>query len=150
MLLSMEAGMFIECFTNNGKPYWGGVQIRYTLSAGPCLGIGIPNYVEIINYNTGFSEIVRYDPDKHNLNNILGGAGMFRGILQTTFRPGFYAKTGVNFEFSRSDYRLHALELGVSVDMVFPYIQQMAFNDAKKFYFCAYLAYCFGKKVGRL
>lgn len=136
--------------TLHQKPYWGGVQIRYTLSAGPCLGIGIPNYVEIINYNTGFSEIVRYDPDKHNLNNILGGAGMFRGILQTTFRPGFYAKTGVNFEFSRSDYRLHALELGVSVDMVFPYIQQMAFNDAKKFYFCAYLAYCFGKKVGRL
>lgn len=134
--------------TLHQKPYWGGVQIRYTFSAGPCLGLGIPNYVEVIDYNTGFSEIVRYDPDKHNLNNVLGGARMLTGILQTTFRPGFYAKTGFNFEFARNDYRLQALEIGVSVDMIFPYLQQMAFNDPKKFYLCAYLSYNFGKKIG--
>ncbi|MBR4648266.1 MAG: hypothetical protein IKO75_14240 [Bacteroidales bacterium] len=130
------------------KPYWGGVQVNYTLSAGPALGIGIPNYVEVLNYNTGFSEIVRYNPDKHNLNNILGGAQMFTGIMETIVRPGFYAKTGLNFDFSKNDYKLLSLEVGVQIQMVFPFIQQMAFNPAKKFYLTGYLAFNFGKKVG--
>ena len=29
--------------TLHTKPYWGGVQIKYTLSAGPSLAFGIPN-----------------------------------------------------------------------------------------------------------
>ena len=132
------------------KPYWGGVQIRYTLSAGPALGIGIPNYVEVLNYNTGFSEIVRYDPEKHNLNNILGGASWYTGIAETIFRPGFYAKTGLTFDFAKSDYKLRSLEVGAQIQMVFPFIQQMAFNPAKKFYLTGYLSFNFGKKVGRL
>ncbi len=131
------------------KPYWGGVQVNYILSGGPVLGIAIPNYVEVLNYNTGFAEIVRYDPDKHNMNNLIGGAGLFTGILQTYFRPGFYAKTGLNFDFAKSDYLLRAFEVGVQIQMVFPFIQQMAFNPAKPFYLTGYLAFNFGKKKGR-
>lgn len=134
--------------TLHQKPYWGGVKVSYNLSAGASLAIGLPNYVEVLNYNTGFSEIVRYDPEIHNLNNILGGAGMFAGILHTAFRPGFYVKTGLNFEFSRNDYKLNALEVGLCADMVFPFIRQMAFNDPKKVYLAGYLAYQFGKKKG--
>lgn len=134
--------------TLHQKPYWGGVKVSYNFSVGPTLGIVIPTYVEVLNYNTGFSEIVKYDPDIHNLNNILGGAPMFRGIMQTKVRPGFYAKTALNFEFAKDDYRLRALEVGACFDMVFPFVQQMAYNDAKKFYLCAYLAFNFGKKKG--
>ena len=132
------------------KPYWGGVQVSFTLSAGPALGIGIPCYVEVLNYNTGFSEIVRYDPDRHNLNNILGGTQLFTGILETIVRPGFYAKTGLNFDFSKKDYKLFSLEVGAQIQMVFPFIQQMAFNPAKKFYLTGYLAFNFGKRIGRI
>ncbi len=134
--------------TIHQKPYWGGVKINYSISAGPTLGLGIPNYVEVINYNTGFSEVVRYNPDKHNLNNVIGGAPFYTGILQTIVRPGFYAKTGLNFEFAKDDYKLQAFEVGLSIDMIFPYIQQMAFNKAKAFYLCGYVAYDFGKKKG--
>ncbi len=134
--------------TLHTKPYWGGVQVKYSLSAGPAIGMGIPNYVEVLNYNTGFSEIVRFDPAKHNLNNVIGGAPFYTGILQTIFRPGFYAKTGFNFEFAKDDYKVQALEVGLSIDMVFPFIQQMANNPTKKFYLCAYLAYDFGSRKG--
>ena len=130
------------------KPYWGGVQVNYVLSAGPLLGFGIPNYIEVLNYNTGFSEIVRYDPEKHNLNNILGGARWYTGIAETIVRPGFYAKTGLSFDFAKSDYKLRSLEIGIQYQMVFPFIQQMAFNPAKPFYLTGYLAFNFGKKVG--
>ncbi len=135
--------------TLHQKPYWGGVQINYHLSAGPALCIAIPNYVEVLNYNTGFSEIVRYNPEIHNLNNILGGAGMFTGISETTARPGFYAKTGLSFDFAKSDYKLRSLEIGAQIQMVFPFIQQMAFNKAKPFYLTGYLSFNFGKKIGR-
>lgn len=134
--------------TLHQKPYWGGVKVSWNFSGGASVGIGIPNYVEVLNYNTGFSEIVRYDPEKHNLNNVIGGAGMFAGILQTTFRPGFYAKTGLNFEFARSDYRVRALEIGAVFDMVFPFIRQMANNPVKPCYIAGYLTYDFGRKKG--
>lgn len=134
--------------TLHTKPYWGGVQVKYTLSAGPSIAFGIPNYVEVLNYNTGFSEVVMYDPEKHNLNNVIGGAPFYMGILQTKVRPGFYAKTGFNFEFAKNDYKIQALEVGLSIDMVFPFIQQMAFNKAKPFYLCGYIAYDFGRRKG--
>lgn len=132
----------------NHKPYWGGVQIRYTVSGGFSVGIGIPSYVEVYNYNTGFPEIVRYDPEIYNLNTIMGGTSFLYGWLGTTFRPGFYAKTGINFDFASGDYRIQALEVGICMDMVFPFIQQMAFNKAKPFYLAAYLSYDFGRKKG--
>ena len=135
--------------TLHQKPYWGGVKVSWNFSGGISLGIGIPNYVEVLNYNTGFSEIVRYDPEKHNLNNILGGARLFNGISQTIFRPGFYAKTGLVFDFAKSDYKLRALEVGIQYQMIFPFVQQMAFNPAKKFYLTGYLSFNFGKKKGR-
>ncbi len=134
--------------TLHQKPYWGGVKVSYNFSLGASLGLAIPTYVEVLNYNTGFAEFAQYDPEKHNLNNILGGAPMFKGILQTKFRPGFYAKTGLNFDFAKDDYKLRALEVGLALDMVFPFVQQMAFNDAKPFYLCAYLAFNFGKRKG--
>ena len=71
------------------------------------------------------------------------------GILETIVRPGFYAKTGLVFDFAKSDYKLNALEVGLQVQMVFPFIQQMAFNPAKKVYLTGYLTYNFGKKKGR-
>mgnify|MGYP003369527035 CR=1 FL=1 len=134
--------------TLHQKPYWGGVKVSWNFSGGISLGIGIPNYVEVLNYNTGFSEIVRYDPEKHNLNNVIGGGGFFAGILQTTVRAGFYAKTGLNFEFAKNDYRIRALEIGALFDMVFPFIQQMAHNPAKPCYVAGYIAFDFGRKKG--
>lgn len=131
------------------KPYWGGVQVNYLLSGGAALAIGIPNYVEVLDYNSGFSRIVKYDPSQHNLNNIIGGAGMFAGIGQTFVRPGFYLKTGLSFDFAKSDFRLRAIETGLQLQMVFPFVQQMAFNKAKPFYLTGYLAFNFGRKKGR-
>ena len=131
------------------KPYWGGVQVNYLLSGGATIGICIPNYVEVLDYTTGFSKIVRYDPEKHNLNNIIGGTNLLSGITETFIRPGFYVKTGLNFDFAKSDFRLRSLEVGVQLQMVFPFIQQMAHNKAKAFYLTGYLAFNFGKKKGR-
>ena len=54
----------------------------------------------------------------------------------------------VNFDFSKKEETMHALEVGAMFDMVFPFVQQMAFNKAKPFFLAAYLSYNFGKRKG--
>ncbi|MDR1758083.1 MAG: hypothetical protein LBR51_03880 [Bacteroidales bacterium] len=135
------------------KPYWGGVQVRYTLSGGFALGMGLPVVLKILvpdNFGGYSIEDQQYDPDNeyHTINYILKRAGFFNGIAHTKIRPGFYVKTGFHFDFSQNSRTIHAVETGMSLDMVFPYIQQMAFNKAKPFYLCAYAGYHFGKKQG--
>jgi len=138
--------------TLNHKPYWGGVQVRYTLSGGFSLGMGLPVYLEVVYYTPDGTSVYkvseRYDPTIHNIDNIIGRAAFFEGILETQLRPGFYCKTGLNFDFSDKDMVIHAVEVGATIDMVFPYIQQIAYRKANPFYLCAYIAYHFGKKKG--
>lgn len=138
--------------TLSQKPYWGGVRIRYTLSAGFSLGLALPVYVYIATYYSldGLVDRVseRYDYTQHNLDNIIGRASFFQGLSQTTFHPGFYLKSGVSFDFSQDEYSIHAIEVGVTLDVIFPSVQQMAYNKAKNCYLTAYLAYNFGKRKG--
>ena len=129
----------------NHKPYWGGVELRYTLSAGFSLGMGVPVYLRIITQDNTL-EIERYNPELHTISEIYGNAGFFKGIWKTALRPGFYGKTGLRFDFSKQELVIHVLEIGVTIDMIFPFIQQMAFIKAKPFYFGAYIGYHFGKK----
>lgn len=138
--------------TLHHKPYWGGVQIRFTFSGGFTLGMGIPVYLEILKLNEEghyyYEEIERYDPENYDqdLSNIIGNAGFFKGIGKTAFRPGFYAKTGLQFDFSKDNMKIHVVEVGVTVDMIFPYLQEMAYSKVNPCYVNAYIAYHFGKK----
>jgi len=136
------------------KPYYGGVQIRYFFSFGASICLGLPTYIEIerkISDGIYHIETERYDPDNpnHNLGNIYGAARFFDRFHKIAVRPGFYGKAGLNFDFSNNPLKMQVLEIGVSMDIVFPFIQQMAFNRTKPAYFYAYIAYSFGKKKTR-
>ena len=137
------------------KPYSGGVQIRYFFSAGVSICFGLPTYLEIIKtvkidslQYTSYIETERYDPENpdHNLGSIYGAARFFDRFHKIAVRPGLYGKTGFNFDFSNNPLKMQVLEVGVSVDLVFPFIKQMAFNKTKPVYFSGYIAYSFGKK----
>jgi len=133
------------------KPYYGGVQIRWFFSAGASICFGLPTYLEIMKLDTldfGYTEVERYNPEKHSLTigNIYGAAPFFDRFHRIAVRPGFYGKAGINFDFSNNPLRLQVLEVGISMDMVFPFIQQMAYNKTKPVYFYGYVAYAFGKK----
>lgn len=142
------------------KPYYGGVQIRYFFSAGISICFGLPTYIEIFRKDSagfGYLETERYDPENpdHIIGNsnsdlyIYGAARFFDRFHRIAVRPGFYGKTGINFDFSKDPLKMQMLEVGVSMDMVFPFIQHVAFQRTKPAYFCAYIAYSFGKKKPR-
>ena len=131
------------------KPYYGGVQIRWFFSAGATICFGLPTYLEIVKWDSlgfGHTEVERYSPDKHGIGDIYGAAPFFDRFHKIAVRPGFYGKAGINFDFSKNPLKMQVLEVGVSMDMVFPFIQQMAFNRTKPAYFYGYIAYSFGKK----
>ncbi len=136
--------------TIHQRPYWGGVRIRYTMSAGPSLCFAVPVYLYIYYITDGgYKQVAeRYDPEIHNLDNIIGRGPFLKGLGQTKLHPGFYFKTGINFDFSKREETMHILEIGASVDVVFPFVQQMAYNNAKPLFLCAYIAYNFGKRKG--
>ena len=135
------------------KPYYGGVQIRYFFNVGATICLGLPTYLEIIKTDSlgvfTHLETERYDPDKHNIGYIFGAARFFDRFHKIAVRPGFYGKAGFNFDFSNHPLRMQMLEAGVSIDMVFPFIQHMAFNKARAVYFYGYIAYSFGRKKPR-
>jgi hypothetical protein len=136
--------------TTHHKPYWGGVEIGYFMSGGFSLGIGLPTYLEIAYLSPNGYDLIylveRYDPTIHDLSNIAGGAAFYERFHDLAFRPGAYGKIGLLFDFASDDDRVRSLEIGLSVDAIFPSIQQMAFNDPKKLFLEAYIAYNFGSK----
>ncbi len=144
--------------TLNDKPYWGGLQVAYTLSGGVALGLAIPQYLSIIHredttapvnaflYHT---EVEKYDPDNmlHNdVGNINGAGPMFKGLFNLRPYPGIYAKFGLYFDFGKYQERVNAIEAGVMVDFFPIPVPMMAFLDKNFFFANFYVAYHFGKR----
>lgn len=132
------------------KPYWGGVEIAFFIGGGFSLGIGMPTYLEIAYLSSSGHDIVpiveRYDPDLHDLSNIIGGAPFYERFHHFAFRPGVYGKAGLSFDFGKQKSHIRALEVGICVDAVFPPMQQMAYNNPKPFFFGGFITYKFGKR----
>ncbi|MCL2027919.1 MAG: hypothetical protein FWG79_05460 [Bacteroidales bacterium] len=156
--------------TINEKPYWGGVQVGYTLAGGAVLGLAIPQYLNILhlkeplpppgsNENPWEVRAERYDPNNHKHNELsyINGMGpMFKGLGHLRPYPGVYGKFGFNFEFGKYLERISAVEVGVMID-VFPIpVPMMAIScpdcnndtglktDQNFFFANFYLAYHFG------
>lgn len=134
----------------NTKPYWGGVELRFTYYGGFSLGIAKPIYLYIIN-QSGFNTIdsQKYDPEKHFIDNIYGRAPFLDGIEKTKFYPGFYGKAGLNFEFGEYNTKVKALELGVLVDGYPIPVPIMAFSDPHYYFLNFYVNFTFGKRFNK-
>ncbi|MDR2906539.1 MAG: hypothetical protein LBU91_00920 [Bacteroidales bacterium] len=139
--------------TLNEKPYWGGLQVDYTISAGAILGVAIPQYLGILYQDSITApprvEVEKYDPEIHkNVEEINGGGPMFRGLFSRYVRPypGIYGRFGLNFDFGKYQERVSALEVGMMID-VFPIpVPMMAFHEKNFFFANFYISYHFGKR----
>jgi hypothetical protein len=136
-----------ELFRKNDA---GGISIRYFYSAGPSLGILKPIYYDIL-YTTGniyenYSRVEKFNTSIHQ-TQILGKASFFKGFNEISVVPGASARFGFTFEYSRMDAVLHALEIGIGVDLYPKKIPIMA-TEMNNFYFMnLYVGYRFGKVI---
>lgn len=124
----------------------GGVEIRWHYTGGLLLGLYKPVYLRIIDNDDQTELVQQYDPDKHQLMNILGRAGLFSGIGEIKPRPGAHVATGFSFDFSRNDNTVLALEIGAQFDIFAFAPPMMAFNPNRPYFLNFYLAFLYGKK----
>jgi hypothetical protein len=123
------------------------VEIDGVLSLGPEIAVLKPVYLQIIQSGT---EVLLsdepYDPTKDTPNNIYGRAPFFDGIGQISFRPGGYARAGLNFDYANRHNLVKAFEVGVEADLFPSQIPIMAFTPNTQYFVNLYLSFSIGKR----
>jgi hypothetical protein len=139
-----------ELFT---KADLGGISIRYFISAGPALALYKPIYYTILVYSSPTEYLIteeKFDIKKHDPTMINGRASVFKGLDETKVLPGLYAKGGFNFEYSKEDKVIHAIEIGAQINLFPKEIPIMATETNKAVYFSLFASYRFGVVIDRL
>jgi len=138
----------------NRKPYWGGVEVRFTYGGGLSLGIAKPYYLYIIKDISGSGETFtivpeRFDPTKHSNTDIYGRAPFSKGFNEITIHPGIQLKTGLNFEFGTKSTKIKSLEIGGAIDILPTGMTIMYSNSNQIFFPTLYLTISFGKRFNK-
>jgi hypothetical protein len=131
----------------------GGVAIRYFYSAGPVLAIYKPIYYRVL-YSVSVNEyIIREEKFSSAITmaqEIYGRAAFTKGFNEIKVMPGLYGKFGFNFEYSKEDKVIHAIEVGAQVNAFLKEIPIMATNTNKAVFFSLFVSYRFGMIIDPL
>jgi hypothetical protein len=125
----------------------GGIAVRYFYSAGPVLAIYKPIYYRVIHLiSSTETEIIekKYDASIASPLDIYGKASFTKGLNETKVMPGLYAKGGFNFEYSKEDKIIHAIEFGGQINAFPKKIPIMAGSNNKALFFSMFVSYRFG------
>jgi hypothetical protein len=133
----------------------GGIAIRYFISGGPVIGLYKPIYYRVLYPVSGTLNEYQLKEEKfditiHDPTMIYSKAGITKGLNETKALPGLYAKGGFNFEYSREDKIIHAIEIGAQINAFPKKIPIMASEDNKAIFFSIFASYRFGVIVDPL
>ncbi len=138
-----------------GKPYWGGVEMRWTYEGGASLAFQKPYYYYVIVYQANpdgsYSEIIDEQTfeDKAQWRDILGRSSFFKGFDKLAFSPGIHAKTGLNFDFSTSRTSIKAINVGAIAEY-YPFgISIMDSERNKMLFLTFYVSYNWGTRFNK-
>jgi hypothetical protein len=126
-----------------------GIEIRMNYTGGLSLAFAKPIYLDVLNdatdYPYDYME-VKYDPEKHFIDEIIGRASYFKGFGEMNVFPGLYGKMGFSFDWGTNEAGVKSIEVGVVGDIYYKEIPMMAYNENHPYYFNFYLTMLFGKK----
>jgi len=126
-----------------------GVELGYTWGIGPSFGFLKPVYLEVINFDENVLEVVKYDPDKHDLGNIYGRSGGLKGFDDLQFKPGLYLKFGLFIEYSSKRIGISGIEAGVALDAYLEPVLIMAEIENQQFFPLLYINLFMGTKFNK-
>jgi hypothetical protein len=130
-----------------GKGDGKAVEVRYSYSIGPTLGLAKPYYIKV--YKTGISDLPETVFDESIMGNrtqVLGRAPFSRGLDQIKIYPGGTAKFNLSFEYAPYTNLIRAIETGVSLDYFPKALPIMAMNPAENFVVTLHVGFVFGRK----
>jgi hypothetical protein len=122
-----------------------GVQINALAAIGPTLGLVKPYYI-LYGYSTTDVRSERYDPGRHQLNDIIGTGGMFEGFDELSIVPGINLKAGFSFELSGFRNSVTGFEVGFLLEKYTSRIILIPEAANRSFYTSGYLNLFFGSK----
>lgn len=132
----------------------GGISIRTIVNGGLTLALYKPIYYDIYVWDNSTNppsatrESKKFTVDMQP-SDIIGRASFFKGMKEIKVLPGLYGKAGVSFEYSTIDQVIHALELGVTLE-VFPKDIPIMYSQNKFYFFAFFISYRFGKIINPL
>jgi len=127
----------------------GGIAVRYFYSAGPVLAIYKPIYYRVLYLIPGTANEYdvkeeKFDSSIASPQDIYDKASFTKGLGETKIMPGLYAKAGFNFEYSKEDKIIHAIEFGGQINAFPVKIPIMAGSNNKALFFSLFISYRFG------
>ena len=126
----------------------GGIAIRYFYLAGPVVALYKPIYYRVLYQisNTDFEiKEEKFDPASITVHDdIYSKASFTKGLNEITILPGLFAKGGLNFEYSKEDKIIHAIEVGAQINAFPKKIPIMANTENKAVFFSLFVSYRFG------
>ena len=128
----------------------GGISIRRFYSFGASLGFYKPIYYELlvqVSHNAFNIKVDKFNENIHDPLDIYSRASFFKGFDEIKFVPGIYGKAGINFEYSKYDRLIHAVEIGLTLDAYPKKVPIMATEDNRQIFFSLFVSYRFGKVV---
>jgi hypothetical protein len=131
----------------------GGIAIRYFYSFGPVLALYKPIYYRVL-YPISVNEyVIREEKFSASIalpQDIYGRASFTKGLNEIKVMPGLYAKGGFNFEYSKEDKVIHAIEVGAQINAFPKEIPIMATTTNKAVFFSLFVSYRFGMIIDPL
>lgn len=126
----------------------GGVAIRYFYSAGPVIAFYKPIYYKVLyptsNVNEYEIRLEKFEASFSLPQEIYSRASFFKGFNEMKVLPGLFAKGGFNFEYSKEDKLIHAIELGAQINAFPKKIPIMAGSENNSLFFSLFVSYRFG------
>lgn len=138
-----------------GKPYWGGVEVRWLYEAGASLAILKPYYYAVMIAQTTatgeYEQVLDYQTFENSSQwiDIIGKAPFKQGIKEIKLRPGVYAKGGMAFEIGTGRIRAQSIEVGAMLEYFPQGIPLMANNPKAYLIPTLYLSYNWGSRFNK-
>ena len=128
----------------------GGIAIRYIFSGGPSISLYKPIYYDVLYPISLYESEVRsekFGVSIHNPQDIYSSSSFFKGFDEIKIIPGAYGKAGINFEYSKLDRIIHAVEIGVTFDAFVKKIPIMANENNLRFFPALFVSYRIGRII---
>jgi hypothetical protein len=131
----------------------GGIAIRYFYSAGPVFAVYKPIYYKVpypISLNEYIIKEEKFNASIALPQDIFGKAAFTKGLNEIKVMPGLFMKGGFNFEYSKEDKIIHAIEVGAQINAFPKKIPIMFTSDNKTIFFSLFVSYRFGMIIDPL
>ena len=138
-----------------GKPYWGGVELRWLYGFGASVALLKPYYYMVVvaspSASGEYEQKVDYQTyDQHaQWIDIVGKAPMKYGFDEIKFRPGLHAKGGLVFDIGKNRTSLQAIEVGAEAEYFPQGLELMADNPKEYLLLTLYVSYHWGSRFNK-